>query len=72
MIEVLKGPLPFVESPSYMREWGENGTLDRYNKLKRFLNAEINSPIQKNHYRAITEWKEDLEWLENNGEDYVK
>lgn len=72
MIEVLKGPLPFVESPSYMREWGENGTLDRYNKLKRFLNAEINSPIQKNHYRAITEWKEDLKWLENNGEDYVK
>ena len=72
LIEVLEGPLPFVESPSYMREWGEDGSLDRYNKLKRFLNGEINSPLQKNHYRAISEWKEDLKWLENNGKDYVK
>ena len=72
IIDVLEGPLPFVESPSYMREWGEDGSLDRYNKLKRFLNGEINSPLQKNHYRAISEWKEDLKWLENNGKDYVK
>ncbi len=72
MIEVLEGPLPFVESPSYMREWGEDGSLERYNKLKRFLNGEINSPLQKNHYRAISEWKEDLKWLENNGKGYVK
>lgn len=71
MIEILKGPLPFVESPSYMREWGEDGSLDRYNKLKRFLNGEINSPLQKNNYRAISEWKEDLKWLEKNGEDYI-
>ena len=71
MIEILKGPLPFVESPSYMREWGEDGSVDRYNKLKRFLNGEINSPLQKNNYRAISEWKEDLKWLENNGEDYI-
>lgn len=72
MIDVLEGPLPFVESPSYMREWGEDGSLDRYNKLKRFLNGEINSPLQKNHYRAISEWKDDLKWLENNGKDYAK
>ena len=71
MIEILKGPLPFVESPSYMREWGEDGSLDRYNKLKRFLNGEINSPLQRNNYRAISEWKEDLKWLEKNGEDYI-
>ena len=71
MIEILKGPLPFVESPSYMREWGDDGSLDRYNKLKRFLNGEINSPLQKNNYRAISEWKEDLKWLEKNGEDYI-
>ena len=55
MIEILKGPLPFVESPSYMREWGNDGSLDRYNKLKRFLNGEINSPLQRNNYRAIAE-----------------
>lgn len=71
MIEILKGPLPFVESPSYMREWGENGSLDRYNKLKRFLNGEINSPLQRNNHRAIAEWKEDLDWLKDNGEDYI-
>ena len=41
MIEILKGPLPFVESPSYMREWGSDGSLDRYNKLKRFLNEQF-------------------------------
>ena len=71
MIEILKGPLPFVESPSYMREWGEDASLDRYSKLKRFLNAEINSPLQKNNYRAIAEWKEDLTWLEKTGGDYI-
>ena len=71
MIEILKGPLPFVESPSYMREWGNDGSLDRYNKLKRFLNGEINSPLQRNNYRAIAEWKEDLKWLEDNGEGYI-
>jgi hypothetical protein len=71
MIEILKGPLPFVESPGYMREWGEDGSLDRYNKLKRFLNGEINSPLQRNNYRAISEWKEDLKWLEKNGEDFI-
>jgi len=71
MIEILKGPLPFVESPSYMREWGEDGSLDRYNKLKRFLNGEINSPLQKNNYRAILEWKEDLIWLEDDGLGFI-
>ena len=71
MIEILKGPLPFAESPSYMREWGEDGSLDRYNKLKRFLNGEINSPLQKNNYRAILEWKEDLIWLEDDGLGFI-
>lgn len=71
MIEILKGPLPFVESPSYMREWGEDGSLDRYSKLKRFLNGEINSPLQKNNYRAISEWKEDLIWLEDEGLGFI-
>jgi len=71
MIEILKGPIPFVESPSYMKEWGDNGSLDRYNKLKRFLNGEINSPLQKNNYRAISEWKEDLIWLEDEGLGFI-
>jgi hypothetical protein len=71
MIEVLKGPLPYVEGPAYMREWGEDASMERYNKLKRFLSGEINSPLQQNNYRAILEWKEDLAWLEKNGEEYI-
>jgi hypothetical protein len=72
MIEVLRGPIPFVESPSYMREWGSDASMDRYNKLKRFLKSEINSPLQKNNYRAISEWTEDLNWLEKEGQMYVE
>jgi hypothetical protein len=54
-----------------MREWGEDASMERYSKLKRFLNGEINSPLQQNNYRAILEWKEDLAWLEKNGEEYI-
>ena len=72
MAEVLKGPIPFVESPSYMREWGQDASIDRYNKLKRFLSSEIRSPLQRNNYRAISEWTEDLDWLEKEGQKYVE
>ena len=72
MIEILKGPLPFVDSPSYMRERGDDASIVRYTKLERFLNGEINSPLQKNNHRAISEWEADLVWLENNGKDYLE
>ena len=62
LLEILKGPLPFVDSPSYMREWGADSSIMRFNKLKRFFNGEINSPLQRNNHRAITEWKNDLAW----------
>ena len=71
MIEILKGPLPFVDSPHYMREWGDDASIERYKKMKRFLVGEINSPLQRNNYRAISEWKDDLDWLEKNGQEYV-
>ena len=64
--DVLNSPLPYVDSPSYMKEWGEKSSDKRYNKLKRFLSGEINSPLQKNNYRAISEWTSDLDWLEKN------
>ena len=70
MIEILTGPLPFVSSHSYMEEWGSNKSVKRFNKLKRFLIGEINLPIQRNNYRAISEWKSDLEWLEVHGMEY--
>ena len=72
MIDVLTEPLPFVESPSYMQEWGEPRTKKRYNKLKNFLIGEINNPLQRNNHRAISEWKEDLEWLLKHGMEYIK
>ena len=72
MSEILEGPIPFVNSPAYMREWGSDGSIERYNKMKRFLKSEINSPVQKNNYRAISEWKEDLQWLEEVGTEYIK
>ena len=71
MIEILKGPLPFVDSPHYMREWGADASIERYKKIKRFLVGEINSPLQRNNYRAISEWRDDLDWLEKNGQEYV-
>jgi len=36
------------------------------------LKGEINSPLQKNNYRAISDWKDDLKWLEEEGENYIK
>ena len=72
MIDVLTEPLPFVESPSYMQEWGEERSITRYNKLKNFLSGEINSPLQRNNFRAISEWKEDLEWVLKYGMEYVQ
>ena len=68
---VLEGPIPFVDSPAYMREWGQDKSIQRYKKLKRFLSSEIHSPLQKNNYRAISEWKEDLIWLEKKGIEFV-
>ena len=72
MQDVLEGPIPFVDSPVYMREWGQDKSIQRYKKLKRFLSSEIHSPLQKNNYRAISEWKEDLIWLEENGIEIIE
>ena len=55
-----------------MQEWGEPRTIKRYNKLKNFLIGEINNPLQRNNHRAISEWKEDLEWLLKHGMEYIK
>ena len=72
MKEILEGPIPFVGNPAYMLEWGSDGSIERYNKMKRFLTSEIKMPMQKNNYRAISEWKEDLQWLEEVGTEYIK
>ncbi len=71
MSEILEGPIPFVNSPAYMREWGSDGSLTRFNKMQRFLNSEINSPLQRNNYRAISEWKDDLVWLKVEGPQFI-
>ena len=61
--EILSSSLPFVESPAYMSEWGDPCSEERYNKIKNFLFGQINNPLQRKNYRAISEWKEDLDWL---------
>jgi len=61
--EVLTSPLPFVESPAYMRQWGDPCSKERYCKIKNFLLGQITNPLQRKNYRAISEWKEDLDWL---------
>jgi hypothetical protein len=71
MSEILEGPIPFVNSPAYMREWGSDGSLTRFNKMQRFLNTEIHSPLQRNNYRAISEWKDDLAWLKVEGREFI-
>ena len=71
MSEILEGPIPFVNSPAYMREWGSDGSLTRFNKMQRLLNSEINSPLQRNNYRAISEWKDDLAWLKVEGRQFI-
>ena len=42
MREILIGPIPLVGSPAYMREWGTDGSIQRFKKMQRFLKAEIN------------------------------
>ena len=51
--EVLTSPLPFVESPAYMREWGEPCSKERYNKIKNSLFGQEITLCKGKNYRAI-------------------
>ena len=63
---VVNEQLPFVQSPMYVREWGEPKTKKRYlktaNVIKSFISKYTNYK-QPGFEKALEEWKEDIEYL---------
>ena len=59
--------LPPVGSPAYMAEWGEKMSKERYRKLHRVIRVLASSgKTLGNMDKAVIEWEEDLDYLENN------
>ena len=59
--------LPLVQSPAYTDEWGTPKSSERVHKLIRFLESQLNNPRNNNApnmERAMIEWSEDLEWVQ--------
>ena len=64
---IMSENLPPVGSPAYIAEWGEKMSKDRYRKLHRVIRVLASSGKTKgNRDKAVIEWEEDLECLENN------
>ncbi len=64
---IMSENLPPVGSPAYLAEWGEKMSKDRYRKLHRVIRVLASSSKTKgNRDKAVIEWEEDLEYLENN------
>ena len=68
---IMSNDLPLVQSPTYLLEWNKPKSLERYKKFHRVLQGLITSNENRKdiEYRdfdkAIMEWKDDLEYLEN-------
>ncbi|MBG76459.1 MAG: hypothetical protein CFH22_00958 [Alphaproteobacteria bacterium MarineAlpha5_Bin12] len=75
---IMTNELPLVQSPSYTLEWKNPNSLGRYKKFHRVLQSLITSNEKRkdNEYRdfdkAIMEWKDDLDYLENKWKIIVK
>ena len=64
--------LPPVGSPAYMAEWGEKMSKERYRKLHRVIRVLASrGKTLGNMDKAVIEWEEDLEYLENHWEPKV-
>lgn len=62
---IITGHLPFVGSPAYMLEWGEPCSRERYNKLTRVIRRlAFKSSHFENMEKAVSDWEDDLIWLE--------
>lgn len=63
---VINGVLPFCGSPSYMAEWGDPKTKQRFKKLRDVLNQLIfknrNFPEMD---VAVGDWSEDLKYIKD-------
>jgi hypothetical protein len=67
--QLLERQLPMVKSPAYTDEWGTPNSLQRYRKLVRVLENQLNNPhnsSRPNMERSMIEWREDLEWIQAN------
>ena len=65
---VITENLPIIGSPAYTLEWGEKNSRKRYKKLHRTIQAFISGAVTQNRSnmeKAVIEWKEDLEYVEN-------
>ena len=70
--DVISGPLPLVDSPGYMEEWGEDGSLKRTSKLKNCLIGFSSGKQHETHHQAIKDWQDDLEWLNEYTSKYTR
>lgn len=67
---IIEGPLPTIASLSYMSEWGEDGSKERFRKLRNILWA-YRMKSNSNHVRAREEWTSDIEWLDNHKDELI-
>jgi hypothetical protein len=61
---VLERQLPMVSSRQYTEEWGLPKSSKRYRKLNQFFHGQLSNPANSGHERAMIEWSEDLEWVQ--------
>ena len=64
---LLERQLPMVQSPAYTDEWGAPNSSQRYKKLIRFLESQLDNPHNNNRpnmERSMIEWREDVEWIQ--------
>jgi len=63
---VVNEQLPFIQSPMYVKEWGDPKTKKRYiktaNVIKSFISKYTNYN-QSGYEKALLEWKEDIDYL---------
>ena len=70
---ILNSDLPPVASPAYMAEWGARRSPTRYRKLHRVIRVLASSGrTLGNMDKAVIEWEEDLEYLENKWSPVLK
>ena len=63
LLEILRGPIPYIGGPDYMEEWGGDGSSQRFKKLTTVI-AKLLFQAENNDWeKARKEWSEDLEWL---------
>jgi len=63
LLELLRGPIPYIGGPDYMEEWGDDGSTKRFKKLTKVITRLLLKAENNDWEKARKEWSEDLEWL---------